>query len=274
MGWQIPARVPLWKKAYTIQHDMVQPAGPVAQARTGGLTMNGIDSMANGGRFAAIACFAVLTALPVAASANCSDSAGPNVNWSDCRKRNLMLDGNDLSGAVMSGADLTSTDLRKSKLEGANLEKAVLGRAMLDGSSAKGANFEKAQGIRSSFVGTDLSGANFTKSEMQRADFTDANLAGAHFEKSELARAVFAGADLNGAVFSFANLARADLRGAKFQSPIDFTFSYMYRTRIDGVDLSSATGLAQWQVDLACGDQQTKLPAGLNPGPEWPCADE
>jgi uncharacterized protein YjbI with pentapeptide repeats len=236
--------------------------------------MTGNGTVAGGGRFLAIACFAVLAALPVAATANCSDSAGPNVNWSDCRKRNLMLDGNDLSGAIMSGADLTSTDLRKSRLEGASLEKAVLGRAMLDGSIAKGANFEKAQGIRSSFVGTDLTGANFTKSEMQRADFTDAILAGANFQKSELARAVFTGADLNGAVFSYSNLARADLRGAKFQTPIDFTYTYMYRTRIDGLNLSAATGLAQWQVDLACGDQQTKLPAGLTAHAEWPCTDE
>jgi uncharacterized protein YjbI with pentapeptide repeats len=239
-----------------------------------GITMTGNRTAKSNGGLVALACFGVLTCLPLTAHADCSDSAGPNVNWADCRKRNLMLDGNDLNGAVMSGADLTSTDLRKSKLEGANLEKSVLGRAMLDGSAARGANFEKAQGIRSSFVGTDLTGANFTKSEMQRADFSNAILTGADFEKSELARALFAGADLNGTVFSYSNLARADLRGAKFQTPIDFTYTYMYRTRIEGLDLSNATGLQQWQVDLACGDAQTKLPAGLTANAQWPCSDE
>jgi uncharacterized protein YjbI with pentapeptide repeats len=215
-----------------------------------------------------------IAAAPGTAKANCSDSAGPNVNWSDCRKRNLMLDGNDLSGAVMSGADLSSTDLRKSKLDGVTFEKADLGRAMFDGSQATQTNFEKAQGIRSSFVGTNLTGANFNKSEMQRADFTDAILAGANFEKSELARAQFHGSDLAGVRFSYANLARADLRHVNIKTPVDFTFAYMYRTRIEGLDLSAATGLAQWQVDIACGDAETKLPAGLNPGPEWPCVDE
>ncbi len=223
---------------------------------------------------AALMVIGMVSTLPGTAMADCSDSAGPNVNWSECRKRNLMLDGTDLSGAVMSGADLSSTDLRKTVLDGVSLEKAQLDRAMMDGSRAQQANFEKAQGVRSSFVGTNLAGANFTKSEMQRADFTDANLSGVNFEKSELARAVFAGADLSGVRFSYSNLARADLRGAKIGDPLDFTFAYMYRTRIDGLDLSSSIGLVQWQVDLACGDAGTKLPAGLSASPQWPCAEE
>ncbi len=173
-------------------------------------------------KLAALMVVGMAFSLPGAAMADCSDSAGPNVNWSECRKRNLMLDGTDLSGAVLSGADLSSTDLRKSVLDGVSLEKAQLDRAMMDGSKAQKANFEKAQGVRSSFVGTNLAGANFTKSEMQRADFTDANLSGVNFEKSELARAMFTGADLSGVSFSYANIARADLRGAKISGRARF----------------------------------------------------
>jgi uncharacterized protein YjbI with pentapeptide repeats len=221
------------------------------------------------------ACFlAGVTLMPDAALADCTSSAAPGVNWTDCRKRNLMLDGNDLTGSNMTGADLTSTDLRGATLVGSQFMKAGLGRAMLDNSKAEGANFEKAQGFRTSFVKADLKGANFAKSEMQRADFTGAVLTGADFTKSELGRATFTEAELTGTKFGFANLARADFRGAKFEGALDFAQAYLYRTRLEGLDLSKATGLEQWQVDLACGDDKTVLPAGINSHADWPCAEE
>jgi uncharacterized protein YjbI with pentapeptide repeats len=222
--------------------------------------------------FVAIAAWLV-TPLP-ALAANCEASPAPGVDWRECRKRNLMIDASDLSGAILEGADFSSSDLRKSKLDATNFSKAGLARAMLDGSSARDSNFEKALGYRTSFVGTDLGGARFAKSEMQRADFTNAVLKGADFEKSELGRVILTGADINDAKFGFANLARADFRGAVFSSALDFTGAYLYRTRFDGVDLSAATGLQQWQVDLACGDASTKLPAGLAAPASWPCTEE
>lgn len=210
----------------------------------------------------------------VAMAADCGKSPAAGVDWTDCRKRNLMLDGTDLSASKLDGADLSSTDLRDTKLGGTSFEKASLGRAMLDGADGPNSDFSKALGYRTSFVKANLAGANFTKSEMQRADFTDANLNGADFEKTELGRVIFTGADINGTKFSFSNLARADFRGSIFDTPIDFTSAYFYRTRFDGVDLSAAQGLQQWQIDLACGDDNTKLPAGINPGPDWPCGEE
>ena len=41
-----------------------------------------------------------------------------------------------------------------------------------------------------------------------------------------------------------------------------------------GLDLSKATGLQQMQIDLACGDAKTKLPAGLKAPATWPCKFE
>ena len=207
-----------------------------------------------------------------AADCNADPSAG--IDWSGCRKRNLIISGSDLSEANLSETDFTSTDLRKSGLDGADLSKATLLRSMLDASKAAGANLEKAIGFRTSFANTDLTAARFSKSEMQRADFTDAVLTNVDFEKSELGRANFSGADINGANFAYANLARADFRTSRFDTPINFTGAFFFLTRIDGLDLSQATGLAQWQIDMACGDVNTKLPAGLNPSPEWPCTDE
>jgi hypothetical protein len=40
------------------------------------------------------------------------------------------------------------------------------------------------------------------------------------------------------------------------------------------VDLSQAHDLTQVQVDMACGNDQTKLPAGLTMPSHWPCAED
>ena len=223
---------------------------------------------------AAVAALLTIDTAPPAVAADCSASPRAGIDWTNCRKRNLILDRSDLSGAVLDSADFTSTDLRGSTLNQTNFVKAGLGRAMLDNSSAQAANFEKAEGFRTSFVNTDLRASNFTKSEMQRADFKDAVLVASDFTKSELGRANFSGAKLSDVDFSFANLARADFRGSTAELPMEFTKSYFYRTRIEGVDLSRAVGLEQWQIDLACGDASTRLPDGLQPGADWPCVEE
>ena len=49
------------------------------------------------------------------------------------------------------------------------------------------------------------------------------------------------------------------------------TLAFMFLTRIEGLDLSAAWGLQQAQIDLACGDTSTKLPAGLSAPAHWPC---
>lgn len=218
--------------------------------------------------------FSAFIYAPKAVAANCSASPAPGVDWQDCRKRNLILEGSDFSSANLSDADFSSSDLRDTKLEKTDLSKAALARAMFDSSAAGGANFEKALGYRTSFKNTMLADAKFTKAEMQRSDFTGATLTGADFGSSELGRANFADADINGTNFRYANLARANLKTAKFSTPIDFTGAYFYLTQIEGVDLSGTTGLAQWQIDLSCGDGSTKLPPGLEVPAHWPCSEE
>lgn len=234
---------------------------------------NGLRRTAPGA--GALALCAMLATQPVPVSAaDCGASPTAGVDWQDCRKRNLILEGSDLSSARLDEADFSSTDLRGTKLDSANFTKAALARAMLDDSAAQNTIFEKALGYRTSFVNTNLTNANFSKSEMHRADFTDAILTDADFEKSELGRVNFSGADINGTNFPYANLSRADFRNAEFDTSIDFTGAFLYLTRFEGVDLSKAVGLAQWQVDMICGDANTKLPEGISPGPEWPCDDE
>lgn len=207
-------------------------------------------------------------------AADCDALPDAGVDWQDCQKRIIMLPDSNLSSANLAGADFTSTDLRNANLQASNLQKATLVRTSLSGANAQGADFTRVEGYRTDFRGMNGKGALFTYAELQRSDFTGANLEGADFAKAELGRAQFDDAVITGARFSLANLARADLRNAKFTGPLDFAKTFMFRTLIAGVDLSAATGLHQWQIDMACGDQKTKLPGGLKASADWPCPDD
>jgi uncharacterized protein YjbI with pentapeptide repeats len=211
--------------------------------------------------------------VPTAATsaANCRSMPGPGVDWSQCGKSNLLLPDSQLDGANLTDADLNATDLRNSSLIGTNLEKAALIRSSLAGSKAEKANFARVEGYRTIFAGMSAHGASFASAELQRADFSGADLSGADFQKAELGRANFTGATITGTRFTMANLARAQLAGVKFEGPLDFSGAFLFLTRIEGLDLSAATGLKQWQIDDACGDQATKLPAGLTAPADWPC---
>ncbi len=120
-------------------------------------------------------------------------------------------------------------------------------------------------------MGVSADGASFANAELQRADFSRARLNGANFERAELGRAKFDRAKLKGIRFSFANLSRADLSGAIIEGPIAFDRAVLFLTRIEGMDLSAATGLRQAQIDLGCGDAMTKLPPGVSVPASWPC---
>ena len=105
---------------------------------------------------------------------------------------------------------------------------------------------------------------------MSRAILEQANLRGVDLKKADLSRAHFAGADLTDASFNFANVARTHFTGAKLDG-VNMKGAYTYLMRIEGTDLSNTQGLTQDQLDIACGDDATGLPAGLAAAPDWPC---
>jgi uncharacterized protein YjbI with pentapeptide repeats len=216
-------------------------------------------------------CSAVL--LPSEAqAASCKSEPAPSIDWQDCNKASLVLQESQLESANLFSTDFSYTDLRNSNLSGANFEKATLIRSSLAGSKAEKANFTRVEGYRTVFSQISAPGASFNSAELQRADFTGADLTGADFEKAELGRANFTDATITGAGFPMANLARAQLYQAKFEGPLAFDGAFLFLTHIEGMDLSQATGLQQWQIDQACGDQNTKLPADLKAPANWPCA--
>lgn len=226
------------------------------------------------------------------ANAGCRDQARPGVDWSECQKARLMIGGIDLSGGIFVQTFFTSSDLRGADLSGADLTLAEFSLASLAGANLSGANLEKAVATRADLSGADLSnarlfaaeisrsnlqdanltGADLTNSEMNRSDFTRADLTGAIMQRAELARIVLTDATISGVSFAYSNLSRSNLIDVHLGNA-DLTGSYTFLTRIGGADLSQTTGLTNWQLSLACGTSETKLPAGLVAPESWPCPD-
>jgi len=202
---------------------------------------------------------------------DCRAAPTPGIDWQGCDKKLLMLGGSDLGDAKLMGADFTTTDLKDANLLGANLEKAKLVRATLAGSSAKGVRFARVEAYRTDFSGISADGASFESAELQRSNFANAKLSKVDFTKADLGRSQFDGADVGGSRFALANLARADFREASFSAPVDFDRAFFFLTRVEGADLSAATRLTQWQLDMSCGDDKTVLPPGLKKPTQWPC---
>jgi uncharacterized protein YjbI with pentapeptide repeats len=101
------------------------------------------------------------------------------------------------------------------------------------GARIRQSNFSTAIADRAQFRGANLSLANLFGLRASHGDFTEANLEGA-----TLVGGYFGGARFSGAAFNGANLSGAELAGA--------------------------SGLTQAQLDSACGDATTTLPAGLS----------
>ena len=50
--------------------------------------------------------------------------------------------------------------------------------------------------------------------------------------------------------------------------------AYLFQTRLEGVDLSDVTGLQQWQINLACGNDETILPPSVSRPKDWVCPED
>ncbi len=204
------------------------------------------------------------------AVAKCSDPPRPKVDWSKCDREKKRLRDMDLRGGIFERTDLTYTDLSGSNLSGARLLRATVNSARFKAADLTGADLTKAQGSRADFAGAKMVGAVLVKAELARADLTGANLSGADLSKAEFERAVFRNAILERARLAFADLARADLTGARLAGA-NLEGAYTLLIRVEGTDLSGVTGLSQQQLEIACGDAETRLPEGLTAPAVWPC---
>ena len=210
---------------------------------------------------------------PTQAMAGCKDSAAAEVDWSGCRKRNLILSGYDMSGGNFNKTDFFGSDMRETKFVGANLSRATLTRANVSNSDLSNADMSKVDGGRSVFQEVNLANSSLEKAELFRADFSGSNLSNTNLNKTEMGRANFQNSDLSGAQITFTNLARANFSGAKLAGA-DFEKSWTYLTQFEDVDLTEVLNLSQEQLELACGNADTKLPAGLVAPAKWPCGSD
>jgi uncharacterized protein YjbI with pentapeptide repeats len=98
-----------------------------------------------------------------------------------------------------------------------------------------------------------LAGANFSKAKLQNARLEQANLTRANFSEAQLQ-----GANLDNAMLHLAILHKAILHDASLQDAM------LFQANLQGADLSNVKGLTQYQINMACMDQHTKLPPGLS----------
>jgi uncharacterized protein YjbI with pentapeptide repeats len=105
--------------------------------------------------------------------------------------------------------------------------------------------------------GCDLSNADLSHTWMKEKNLAGANFDGAVAQYMCMSYANFSGASFRGTDLTGVNLANADLSGA------DLTDAILNIASIKGADLSTAKGLTQAQLDVACADDATKLPEGL-----------
>jgi uncharacterized protein YjbI with pentapeptide repeats len=105
--------------------------------------------------------------------------------------------------------------------------------------------------------GCNLQGADLTNTCVKAHDLSGADFDGADATLMCMSYANFSGATFRGTNLSGANLAHAKLDGA------DFTGANLNITSFKGTDLREARNLTQAQLNAACGDADTRAPAGM-----------
>ena len=152
-----------------------------------------------------------------------------------------------------AGVDWTTCDKTRLVLRGANLAGARLADADMNGTDLQRANLS----------GADLTHASVDRARLSGADLSRAKLVQLNGYRSNMTGAILVGADL-----ARANFSKASLQGTRMLQARTF------RTRFEGVDLGPVVGLTQSQLDMACGDATTRLPAGLKAPKSWPCGKD
>ena len=133
---------------------------------------------------------------------------------------------------------------------------AEVGRAQ-DGANCPHCNLFQADLSNKDLPGRDFGGARLRQADLSVSVFDHARFGGDDLRDvngygGRFTDADFAGANMTNATFVGAYLEGANLRGAVL-SGVNFS----------GAEMGRAVGLSQSQLNAACGDETTKLPAGL-----------
>jgi uncharacterized protein YjbI with pentapeptide repeats len=179
----------------------------------------------------------------------------------DCIKGAKLKDRNieyaDMYMAFLVKADFRNANLKKACLMHASLQKANFQNANLLEANLRGSKLTKSR-LREA----NLNKANLKDADLQEADLLIADLQKANLDTANLKKAVLRAANLQEANLANADLQKADLWNASLRK------ANLWQTNLSEVDLSYADLtdcilLTQEQLEVACGDENTKLPPGL-----------
>ena len=157
------------------------------------------------------------------------------------------------------GLDFTAARFTGSSLYLSNFWGAALAGAKFAKGHLEGASFNKAQLEGAGFGEANLEGAWFNSADLEGAGFSEAHLDGAwlhgaHLEGASFREARLENAFLNKAHFEGATLDGANLKGASLGNAV------LVDARLDGADLGKAESVAQAQIEVAWGAEDTVLP--------------
>ena len=188
------------------------------------------------------------------------------------------LSGRTLTGMTLRDSNFAGAQFNRSNLSGGNFDRSNLSdtqfkRAFLarvEGQSVNMANasFQDATMTEAKFDDAILTNSDLQRADISRANFTRSNFADANLKSATAPNVNFEGSKFVNARFDHMNLRNAKLDGAKFYN-VEFGNAVLIGATMDGADFSKADlsevqGLQQAQLDVACGDSETRLPIGLS----------
>jgi uncharacterized protein YjbI with pentapeptide repeats len=167
------------------------------------------------------------------------------------------LSGQWLAGVDLRNANLIAANLNNANLSYANLNDAILGLANLSNATLIRADLSYADLSKANLSDANLRDANLSSAKLIGANLSNAtldttNLSNADLSAANLSNAILMGANLSDANLSDANLSTASLSNASLRNGI-----------LSDANLSKAKNLTQTQLDVACGNANTKLLKGL-----------
>lgn len=125
------------------------------------------------------------------------------------------------------------------------------------GGSCPGCNLFQAD-----FTNLEMRGRNFKGARLRQSNLSLATMNGSNFSGADLRDVDAFGGLFTGSNFAGANMANSSWVGTYLGSS-QFRGANLAGANFSGAEMDRASGLTQAQLDQACGDQATTLPAGL-----------
>ncbi|HEX9734014.1 MAG TPA: pentapeptide repeat-containing protein [Thermoanaerobaculia bacterium] len=168
--------------------------------------------------------------------------------------------------------------LSRTRLDGANFRNPRLVNFDMSGTSLREVTINGGRFVSTDLNGVDLSGARLDKVDLSGVDLSGATLNGiqahnCHFRRADLSatklnpRGFVLGTNLTGSDLSYATLSFADL--SEVYADANFHEAKLLGTNLCDADLSETSNLTQYQIEVAVGNEKTRLPRYLTTPHSW-----